>query len=260
MFRHVVTLLLAFGLALPVVARAQGGNPLLNKVVEDVIATYNKQQRPMVVFDLEGSLLDNRPRILQILQEFSRDKKFITPDAAQKLSTLTLPLVQYRLPDTLAAVGISEPVLVQNAAAFWAERFFTDDYLKYDQPLPGSVDFVRRLYSSGARIVYVSGRDAQRQLMGTVKSLRDHGFPIGIQGTELIMKPTAATQDAIFKQQVTNYLRHYGTVIAAFDSEPANANVYRRAFAEATVVLVEAPRAPNPPPLLAEVQKLFSFQ
>jgi hypothetical protein len=246
-------------LLIPALASAQSSPPL-QQVLADVTASYNKQERPMVVFDLEGTLLDNRPRILQILQEFSRETKYITPDAAQKLSTLTLPLIQYRLNDTLASVGIMDKVVVDNAAAFWAERFYNDEYLKYDQPTPGSVDFVRRLYSSGARIVYVSGRDAQRQLIGTVKALRQYGYPIGIQGTELIMKPTVTTQDAIFKQQITNYLRHFGTVVAAFDTEPANANVYRRAFPDATVAIYEAPRAPNPPPLLADVQRLVSFQ
>ena len=216
--------------------------------------------RRLIFTDLDGSLLDNRPRILQILKEFSKEKKYITPDAAAKLATLTVTSVQYRLPDTLASVGITDPAVVQNAAAFWAERFFTDDYLKYDLPTPGSVAFVRTLYSNGARIVYLTGRDAPRQLMGTVKSLRDHGFPIGIQGTELIMKPTMQTQDAIFKQQVTNYLRHYGTVVATFDNEPANANVYRRAFPKAIVILYQAPHKPNPPPLLQNIQKLLSFQ
>ncbi|OGQ91380.1 MAG: hypothetical protein A2289_21645 [Deltaproteobacteria bacterium RIFOXYA12_FULL_58_15] len=245
-------------LVAPVAASAQ--TPVLAKVFEDVTAAYNKQQRPMVIFDLDGALLDNRPRILQILQEFSKEKKYITPAAAQQLSTLTEPMVQYRLPDTMAGIGVVDQAVVQNAAAFWAERFFTDDYLKFDKPTPGSVNFVRTLYSNGARIVYLTGRDAPRQLLGTVKSLRDHGFPIGIQGTELIMKPTMQTQDAIFKQQVTNYLRHYGTVIATFDNEPANTNVFRRAFPNATVVLFQAPHTPNPPPLLPNIESLLSFQ
>ena len=93
-----------------------------------------------------------------------------------------------------------------------------------------------------------------------MRSLRDSGFPIGIQGTELIMRPTVQTQDAIFKQQVTNSLRHYGKVVATFDNEPANANVYRRAFPDATVAVYAAARAPNPPPLLPNIQPLGSFE
>ena len=243
---------------LPSVALAQ--SPILTQTVNEVRAAYNKQQRPMVIFDLDGTLFDNRPRILQILREYGdKDLKNVRPDAARKLATITIHQVQYRLTDTLSAAGVTEAAVVNNAAVFWSQRFFDDDYLKYDAPTPGSVNFVRQLYSNGARIVYLSGRDAPRQLLGTVKALRDNGFPIGIQGTELIMKPTSQTQDAIFKQQVTNYLRHYGKVIAAFDSEPANANVFRRAFADATVVVYSAPRAPNPPPLLPNIVPLPSF-
>ena len=104
-------------------------------------------------------------------------------------------MVQYRLPDTLSAVGITDPAVLNNAAAFWGERFFASDYLKYDTATPASVDFLRRLYSSGARIVYASGRDLPRQYLGTARSLYELGFPIGIQGTELAMKPTTQTQD-----------------------------------------------------------------
>ena len=74
------------------------------------------------------------------------------------------------------------------------------------------------------------------------------------------MKPTLQTQDAIFKQQVTNYMRHYGKVIATFDNEPANANVYRRAFPDATIILFSAPHSPNPPPLLPNITALAAFQ
>lgn len=245
-------------LLVPVSAMAQAGT-VMQQVLADVTAAYNKQERPIVVFDLEGTLLDNRPRILQILKEFAADKSYVTPGAAAQLQTLTVPLVKYRLPDTLAAVGVVDPAVVNNAAAFWAERFFSDDYLKYDQPIRGAVEYVRTLYSNGARIVYVTGRDQRRQLLGTVKALRDNGFPIGIQGTELIMKPTAEMQDAVFKQNMTNYLRHYGSVIAAFDSDNANANVYRRAFTKATVVLFESNQPPNPPPLSENIVRLAAF-
>jgi hypothetical protein len=244
---------------LPALASAQS-SPVLQQVLSDTTAAYNKQERPMVVFDIEGTLLDNRPRILQIMKDFAADKHYVTPAAAAQIQNLTVPLVKYRLPDTLASVGVTDPAVVNNAAAFWAERFFTDDYLKYDQPVPGAVEYVRTLYSNGARIIYVTGRDQRRQLLGTVKSLRDHGFPIGIQGTELIMKPTVEMQDAIFKQNITNYLRHYGTVVATIDSDSANANVYRRAFNKATVILFESPTpTPNPPPLLENIMRLASF-
>ena len=267
----ILTVALAGFVAWPNLAPAQvpgapgvgGGTSaqVLQEIIGKVRKAYGKQQRPMVIFDIDGTLFDNRPRIMQILKEYGeKELKRVRPEDYQRFSAVTLGHVRYRLTETLAGLGVTDPGVINNANVFWSEKFFTDEYLKYDQPTAGAVNFVRTLYSNGARIVYLSGRDAPRQLIGTVRALRDHGFPIGIQGTELIMKPTLNTQDAIFKQQVTNYLRHYGKVIAAFDNEPANTNVYRRAFAKATVVLFEAPRAPNPPPVLPDILPLVSFQ
>ena len=254
--RKLLLLLFIFVFAEP----AQAANPLLERILEEVYSSYNRQERPMVIFDLDGTLFDNRPRILKILQEYANaELKSVRSEDAKKIAALDIERIQYSLPDTLRLAGITDQGVINNAAIFWAERFFNDDYLKYDKPTPGIVQYVRTLYSSGARIVYLTARDAPRQLLGTVKALRDHGFPIGIQGTELMMRPSAQTQDAVFKQQVTSYLRHYGKVIAAFDNEPANANVYRRAFKEATCVLFETGHSPNPPPLSDGINRLPTF-
>jgi hypothetical protein len=247
----------------PVPAAAGGSfaNPWLLQILESVRQTYNKGERPMVIFDIEGTLFDNRSRILQILREYGeKELKGPRPQFAQILASLQVSQIQYMLPDTLRAVGITEEAVINNASVFWSERFFTDEYLKYDTVNPAAVKYVRLLYSTGARIIYITGRDAQRQLLGTVKQLRDSGFPIGIQGSELIMRPIPQTQDAVFKGQVTNYLRQFGTVVATIDTEPATANVYRRAFPDATCVLYNAPRAPNPPPLLPNILVLNGFE
>ena len=234
---------------------------LVEQVLADVRDAYNRRERPMVLFDLDGTLFDNRPRIGQILKEYAHaELKGVRPEDERKLKSVQTEKIAYSLTETLKGLDVRDPAVINNASIFWSERFFQDDYLQYDTPTPGSVNFVRTLYSTGARIIYLTGRDSPRQLIGTVRALRDHGFPIGIQSTELIMKPTIQTQDAVFKQHVTNYLRHYGKVVAAFDNEPANANVYRRAFAQAKVILFDAPHSPNPPPLLAGIPTLGSFK
>jgi hypothetical protein len=255
-----VRLFVLFAVAIaPIAARAQ--NAVLEKIRQDVITSYNKQERPIVVFDLDGTLFDNRSRTVQILKEYAEQElKQVRPEAAQKLLLLTPALASYTPGDTMNKVGVTEAAVVNNGAVFWSQRFFNDDYLRYDQPTPGSVNYVRTLYSSGARIVYLTGRDVPRQLIGTVKALRDLGYPIGMQGTELIMKPKADEQDAVFKQRVITHLRLSGKIIATFDSEPENANMFRRTFADAQVLLFEAPRKPNPPQVMPNITPLLAFQ
>ena len=246
-------LLFALVLAVTPSANAQAPAPLsagavFRKVGDDARAAYNKSERPMVVFDLDGGVFDNRARTAQILREYAdAELRTARPDAAQRLTALPISTIGYMLTDTLSRAGVTEPAVVNNAAVFWSQRFFVDDYVKYDEPVPGAVAFVRSLYSNGARIVYVSSRDVPRQLTGTVKALRDHGFPIGIAGTELILKPTQQTPDATFKQQLVTYLRQYGKVIATIDTQPANANDYKRVFPDAEAILLNGPRAPNQP-------------
>src|SRR5690349_22057628 len=114
---------------LPGSAMAQVANPGLNQVLEEVRKAYNKSERPMVIFDLEGTLFDNRSRILQILKEYGEQElKAVRPQFAQALNNINVMHVQYMLTDTLAAAGVNEPDVVNNAAVFWSQRFFTDEY------------------------------------------------------------------------------------------------------------------------------------
>lgn len=215
----------------------------------------------MVIFDVEGTLFDNRPRVVKILQEYGvAELKVARPQYAQTIANLTPKHIQFELAETLKSIGIIEEPVVNNASVFWSQRFFTDEYLKYDAANAGAVRFIRDLYSKGARIVYVTGRDAQRQLVGTTQQLRDAGFPIGIQNTEIVMRPTAQTQEAAFKQQITNYLRQSGKVLATFETEAAYANVYRKAFPDAVGIIYEAPHAANPPALLEGIISLAAFE
>ena len=202
-------ILLALLCFVPVSAQARSSfSPMLTDILTKVRKAYNKHEAPVVVFDLDGTLFDNRTRILKILKEYGEEEvSKVRPKLADKIAAIKIEEVEYRVIDTLKKVGITEEAILNNAVVFWAERFFSEKYLGYDVPTPGSVEFVRTLYSTGARIVYLSGRDAPRQLVGTVRSLRESGFPIGIQGSEIILKPTRQTQDAIFKQRTTAYLR-----------------------------------------------------
>jgi hypothetical protein len=236
------------------------GSAQIRKIVEDARGAYNKLERPVVIFDLDGALFDQRTRTAQILREYAdQELRGVRPDAAQRLLAMSYQNIGYMLTDTLQNAGITESAVANNAAVFWSQRYFTDEYVKYDQPTPGAVDYVRMMYSNGARIIYISSRDVPRQLSGTVRALHERGFPIGIAGTEVILKPTQQTPEAQFKQQVVTYLKQYGKVIGVFETLPANANDYKRVFPDSTVVLLDAPRAPNQPAVNPGVVQVSGF-
>jgi hypothetical protein len=83
--------------------------------------------------------------------------------------------------------------------------------------------------------------------LGSFRSLRDLGFPIGVPGTELVLKPDASMPDEAFKRLTAPKLAKVGKVIAAFDNEPANCNIFLAHYPNAHVVLIDTQHMPGAP-------------
>src|SRR5262245_31943849 len=204
---------------------------LLEDVLVRVVAA-RKRQPPVVTFDLDGTLMDNRPRVVRILHELADRWKDAHAAAATALRQAHINRMAYSLVDNLRLLGVDEPALQENALRFWHERFFTDAYLTHDVEVPGAVSFARRCHQAGATLVYLTGRDLPNMALGTFASLRDLGFPIGVVGTELVVKPSFDMPDADFKRAVAPELARLGRVVAMFDNEPANVNLFVSAHPE----------------------------
>jgi phosphoglycolate phosphatase-like HAD superfamily hydrolase len=224
------------------------------------VASIRKERAPVITFDLDGTLMDNRPRVVRILHELGEFWASRHPDASAALRQAHTNGMAYSLIDNLRLLGIEDPKLQEQGLRFWHERFFTDAYLTHDVEVPGAVQFARRCHASGATLVYLTGRDLPNMALGTFASLRDLGFPIGVVGTELVTKPDFDTPDHTFKEEVAAELGRLGEVVAAFDNEPANCNVLRELYPAGVSVLVNTLHAPDPPPLHADVRVIDSFE
>ena len=150
--------------------------------------------------------------------------------------------------------------LVREAEIFWRERFFIDAYLKYDIEVPGAGAFARDCYDAGGILVYFTGRDLPLMGLGSFASLRDLGFPIGVPGTELVLKPDAQMPDEAFKRMQGPALERVGKVVALFDNEPGNCNVLGQHFPDASSVLLDTQHLPGAPPLDASVRVIADFR
>jgi hypothetical protein len=208
---------------------------------------------PVVVFDLDGTIMDNRPRTAVILQELADELRREAHFAAELLASVRPDSLAYLLPDSLQRLGIDHPELLERASSFWRERFFSDHYLKHDVAIPGSVELARACHEAGATIVYFTGRDLPYMSLGSFQSLRDLGFPIGVVGTQLVCKPDAKIPDETFKREEGPKLSRIGRVVAAFDNEPGNCNAFLEICPEADVVFVDTQHLPGAPPLSERV-------
>jgi len=207
------------------------------EVLREVLAAAERHTPEAVLaFDLDSTLLDNRPRQAAIVRAFARERgrAELAGFEARHLHT------GFDMRDALGRHGLA-PEEVERVLAdfrpYWRERFFTSDACRSDVPVRGAPGYARRAQAAGAQVVYVTARPEEMR-PGTLEVLARHGFPVPGKRVELWMRSDPEATDDGFKRGTHRHLAERGRVLAAFDNEPGHANDYRASFPEATVVLV----------------------
>jgi hypothetical protein len=231
---------------------------LLDSILEG--ASGRDGGSPVVVFDLDGTVMDNRPRVVAILHELAEAWRRRHPEAAELIARASPDQIIYGFQENLRRLGVADEALHDHGVEFWRQRFFQDPYIRHDVEVPGARDFVRACHDAGAIVVYLTGRDLPNMALGSFASLRDLGFPIGVVGTELVVKPAFEMLDLEFKRRVAPSLARLGRVIAAFDNEPANCNLFVEHHPACATVFLDTHHAPDPPPLDPRVKVIDTFE
>jgi hypothetical protein len=227
---------------------------LLARVIEEARA---RGRDAVVAFDLDSTLLDNRPRQARILREYG---------ALHRIEALAGHHAEHwqgwdaRI--AMRQSGVSSELIEAHIApfrAFWREKFFTSEYCVDDRPIAGAPAYVARVLAAGARVFYVTGRHEEMR-RGTVVCFERTGFavPDG-QSIELLMKPALEEHDDLYKIRTYDALRERGTVVAAFDNEPAHINGYRDAFPDAITVHLATDHSMRDIPLKDGIPSIRDF-
>jgi len=200
-----------------------------------------------VFFDLDSTLLNNRPRNAAIMREFGKEENL-----PQLVKATADDFPDWNVRNSLGLLGIDaikRDSLLPRYHAFWGQRFFTSEYCQYDVAVPGAVEFVCAVANTGGQVSYLTGRhEAMRA--GTFESLLSLGFPEPAclqtqpssrgaetgDAVELIMKAEFSESDDGYKEKALANPRSGRRVVAAFDNEPSHINTYRRAFPQAFCV------------------------
>lgn len=212
--------------------------PLVNAeaaaLLGSILADAGKSNRNIVVFDLDSTLLDNRPRQALILREYGTDN-----DLAALASAHGDHWHGWDARIAMTNGGLTEAQVEEHFEGFrdyWRDRFFTSKYCAVDVPIAGAAHYVQAVAKTGAVIAYVTGRhEAMRE--GTIESFGPGGFPTQDDDrVHLLMKPTLEEHDDDYKDRTYGALRAIGSVVAAFDNEPTHINGYKTAFPQAQSV------------------------
>jgi hypothetical protein len=190
--------------------------------------------RGLVLFDLDSTLLDNKPRQARILREFG---------AAHGVAALTActpaMFVDWTLRKPMLACGLSEAEVTAaepEARRYWRERFFTSEYCVDDIANPGAKDFVARVVNAGAQVLYCTGRHTPMR-EGTLACFAREGFPLpDDKRVHLLMKPNFELHDDNWKVIARQHITQHGELLAAFDNEPTHINSYHEHFPTALCV------------------------
>lgn len=211
----------------------------------------------VAVFDLDSTVLDNRPRQARILREYG--------EAAGLPALLRATPEHWRgwdIEAALVATGLPPDVARRHrdpALRFWAERFFTSDYCLLDVPVPGAPAFVRAVSEAGPVVAYVTGRPARME-EGTLEVLSRLGFPAPDgRRAHLLLKRQDALGDDAWKALAREEVDRLGPVVLAFDNEPAHVNDYARAWPRALVIHVDTNDSGRPVKVLPSVPSIADF-
>jgi hypothetical protein len=232
----------------------------LNQVLLRVQAARDNASRPVVVFDLDDTLLSTTDRHLRILSEFAEEIREARPSEAEILSRLGPEKILYSIADTAKAAGIHDSALLARLWTFWFARFFTNSYLGDDRAVEGAADYCRQVLEKGAVLVYLTGRD-EAMRVGTLAALAENGLPLpDAENVHLMLKPSFEMADAAFKLEALRKVSELGEVVAAFENEPAHVNMFRDAFPSSTTVLLDTRHAGKPIEPYADIPKVPDFR
>jgi hypothetical protein len=240
---------------------------VLAMVIARTQEVLKKGKLPIVVFDLDSTLFDVSKRSYEILREWlGHPEHAAFSETHTVMQDLKPAEMRYSLEDVWSSRKIpheKEPYSqhLKHAKSYWRKRFFSNDYVKHDEPTRGAVNFVRALHEMGAKVVYLTGRDVPLMAFGTFDQLKQHGLPVEMERTRLILKPKRHLDDLEFKSQAAKTISEWGEVIASFENEPKNLIAMATAFGPNVMnIFIQTVSSDHPAPAGKNIYRIEKFE
>jgi hypothetical protein len=204
------------------------------KLYDSLLEELKKDKDIIFFIDLDSTIYDLSKRQLKIFREFAslEEHKKALPEEVEALANLGKEHMSFYPQDCIknySGKDVSDS-FSDIFYPFWAERFFSNDYLIHDEAELGAKEFVHEVFEHGGHIHYLTGRDVARMGPGTLEQLkRDDFFPSGdeCEQVKLVLKPEKSMNDAQFKHDhILKTLEQYHKGIL-LDNEPSNLQILK---------------------------------
>ena len=227
----------------------------LNEILKlsQVNAAQNK--RTLAVFDLDSTLFNVSTRTQKILEQFAELHQL---DELKKIEILH---TDWGIKEAVLRQGYNleeHADLLNELRDFWHQRFFSNEYLQYDVPYAGAIEFVLEMAATGAQIFYLTGRDQVRMGQGSKDVLLKWGFPC--EGEQLILKPVKTMNDELFKRDwFLRFDRKLFDKIYFFENEPVIINAVLEHVPDVEVIFLDTTHA-RQQTVTAPIRKISHFK
>jgi hypothetical protein len=218
----------------------------LNKILKDLDKNKNSNEKPpLFVFDLDSTLFDVSPRLEKVLLDIAEIPEFKNrfPEVIPYFKNIKTLKNDWGFREVLKRAGIDHDhyELFETVRHYWVERFFSNEYIHYDEPYPGAVDFVNRIAKAQIPIVYLTGRDVHRMEKGSREVLKKWNFPLDDHYFKLVLKPHREMNDALFKKDwfFTLPKNEYSNYVF-FENDPVNIHLIRKELPEVNIIFFDS--------------------
>ena len=199
---------------------------LLEQIQNRAQTLAQQKNFSLAVFDLDSTLFDVGPRLEKILSDFAEvsEHQKLFPEQVKHFKNLRIERRDWGVRDTLIRAGLDghHPKFHDALKAFWRKHFFSNEYLQYDVPYAGAIEYVQSLARAGSDIIYLTGRDVERMGEGSKAVLKKWNLPLD-EKAHLVLKPHRSMDDAQFKKDWFQALPHGKySKIWFFENEPVN--------------------------------------
>src|SRR6478735_8143473 len=115
---------------------------MLEQILRDIQTFSARNQKSLVVFDLDSTLFDVSPRLERILLDFAsfpvNQRRF--PEQVSLLKNIKVLRQDWGITGALTRVGLDDkhPEFQEAVKAYWQKNFFSNHYLQFDDVYDGA--------------------------------------------------------------------------------------------------------------------------